>query len=306
MSKSNTKPEQLTQIVNKLPINLKAEVVASLLTDLGVNKTSVQSNYTSSFNRSYRKDVYNADFNNENGVLDLSISRNGLYDMLPEGLFHPEIVENENKISVKNLLASHKKQKEEEAQARLFFKPFENHIFQFLIQIEDKEKNLINNSHEFRSFFKQFWGMDSWIKDKQFIFMLQILPYTKNIKGNINRITQLLSHHLQKEITHKRSWMEIDIPANSSKQGLILGQNFIVGNTSDQLPYIEFIIHNISDEELLNYIKDGYYYKFITLYFEYLLPIELEYNIKVKPNYKQTKEEFGILGHSTKLQILKN
>ncbi len=306
MSNTKANPEQLAQTINKLQINLKAEVIGSLLSNIGIDKTSIQSNYTSSFNRSYRNDTYKAKYNSENDTLDLFISRNGLYDMLPEGLFHPEIIENNKKISVKNLLESHKKQKKEESEARLFFKPFENHIFQFFIKIEDKEKNLINNSHEFRSFFMQFWGLESWIKDEQFVFMLHILPYSKNIKGNINRITQLLSHHLQKEISFNRGWKEIHLSKHTKQQDLILGQNFIIGNTSDQLPCIEFNIYNISDQELHEYSKNGYYYKFISLYFEYLLPIELEYEINIKPNYKQAKNNFGILGHSTTLQILKN
>ncbi len=306
MSNTDTHLEQVTQVINKLQLNLKAEVIGSLLSDAGIDKTSIQCNYTSSFNRPYRNDVHRANYNLENKTLDISISRNGLYDMLPEGLFHPETIENEKKISVKNLLKSHKKQKKEESEARLFFKPFENHIFQFLIKIEDKEKNLINNSHEFRSFFMQFWDLESWIRDEQFIFMLHTLPYCKNIKGNVKRIIQLLSHHLQKDITYNRGWKEINTPQKNQKQDVILGQNFIIGNGSDQLPLIDFNIYNISDQELPEYSINGYYYKFITLYFEYFLPIELEYEINVKPNYKQTKENFGILGHSTTLQILKN
>ena len=104
MSNTDTHLEQVTQVINKLQLNLKAEVIGSLLSDAGIDKTSIQCNYTSSFNRPYRNDVHRANYNLENKTLDISISRNGLYDMLPEGLFHPETIENEKKISVKTYL----------------------------------------------------------------------------------------------------------------------------------------------------------------------------------------------------------
>ncbi|MCW3788872.1 hypothetical protein [Plebeiibacterium sediminum] len=306
MSTPNIQLNQIAETLNNLGINIKAEVIAGLLIDLGINKTSIQTNFTSNFNRSYRKDVYNSEYRNDQNKIDLFIPRNGFYDMLPEGLFHSEYVEKEKKITVKHLLDSHNIQRKEEANARLFFKPFENHLFHLLVENENKEKSLLNNSHEFRSFFKQFWGIESWIKDNEFVFMIRILPYAKKIKGNTKHITQLLSCHLKKEISYKRSWIEINLPNYKEKTAVILGQNFIIGNTSDSLPHITFVLHDISDEELLDYTPNGYYYKFIKMYFEFLLPIEIEYDIKVKPNYNQTKEEFGILGHSTKLQILKN
>ncbi len=306
MNKPDSTLNDLAESVCKLQHNLKAEVVASILYENGLDPLKTFSNYTSSFNRTYRNDIYSAQYDKEKNILDLLISRNGLYDMLPEGLFHPEIIENDTNTSVKNFTSSYKKQKKEENQARLFFKPFENHLFNFQVDIENKEKSLLNNSHEFRQFFMQFWELESWITDEQFIFLLGVLPYTKQIKGNIKTICQILSHHLKKEITFKKTWIEINSTNDSLQDNLILGQNFVMGNTSDQLPFVEFLIHDISDNEIESYSKGGYFYRFIKLFFEYFLPIELEYNLKVKPNYKQTKSEFGILGHSSILQILKN
>ncbi len=296
--------EHIAETINRCHYNLKAETIVALIKE--PNQIKTQINYTSCFNRSYRKDLYNTRYDKDKDVLDISISRNGFYDMLPEGLFHEDTVNNERNISISNLISSHKKQKKEEADARLFFNPFENHLFQFLVQIEKKEKSLLNNSHEFQNFFKDFWDMPLWIQDEEFFYLLRILPHNKQIKGNLNKTVQLLSHHLKKEITYNKTWIEFELPSLPKPHIIKLGHNFIMGNSSDQLPFFEFIIHDISDEELLKFSKGGYYYNFIKLFFDYLLPIELEYTIKPEPNYNQIKNNFGVLGHSTTLQISKN
>ncbi len=304
--KKKIKKKKLEQDTCNLSINLKAEIVASLLTQKGLSAKDMQVNYTSSFNRPYRKDLYFAQTDKDKNILNLFISRNGFYDMLPEGLSHPEIVESDKSISIKNLLSSYKKQKKEENSARLFFKPFENHMFQFLVQIEEKEKSLLNNSNEFKSFFRKFWDIEDWIQDEQFIFLMRILPYASRIKGNTNKIINLLSHHLNKKISIKKSWIEIKAPQEEFFINYTLGKDFIIGNSSDQLPFVQFIFHDIPDEDFNLYIQGGYFYNFTQVFFEYMLPIELEYEIKVNPNYTQHKEGFGILGHSSTLQFSKN
>ncbi len=306
MSRIQIKKEHLARKANRLSVNLKAEVLSCLLNELGLDSKSIQTNFTSSFNRTFRNDVYKAEYNEEKQEVNLFISRNGLYDMLPEGLSHAEVVENSPSISVKNLLSTYKKQKQEEKEARLFFKPFESYLFNFLTQIESKEKSLLNNNNEFKNFFRKFWDIDEKSDGKEFVFMLQILPYVASLKGNTKKAVDLLSNHLSKKITLKKMWIELALPKKSGNKQIILGQDFVMGNTSDQLPSIEFLIHDVTDTELESYSKGGYYYNFIQQFLEFFLPVELEYQIKVKPNYEQIKSEFGILGHSTLLQTTNN
>ncbi len=306
MSTLQTNKELLTEKVNSLSVNLKAEVLTCLLTEAGLDPKNLQTNFTSSFNRTFRNDLYKAEYNRDKQDVNLFISRNGFYDMLPEGLTHAEVVENSSSLSVKNLLSTYKKQKQEETEARLFFKPFENYLFNFLTQIENKEKSLLNNNNEFKNFFRKFWDIDERSRDEEFVFLLQILPYAANLKGNTKKIINLLSHHLNKRITSKKIWTEISLPIRQGDKHFILGQDFVMGNLSDQLPLIEFLIHDVTDTELESYSKNGYQYNFIQQFLEFFLPIELEYQIKINPNYEQIKSEFGILGHSTILQTTNN
>ncbi len=267
MNKLKLQPKHIAEAINKCPYNLKAEIIAALVSEM--SETQLQANYTSSFNRPYKKDLHQVLYNNKKNEFNLLISRNGLYDMLPEGLFHQEKVTNDQNTSISTLISSYKKQKKEETDARLFFTPFENYLFQFLIQIEKKEKCLLNNSRKFQHFYKKFWDIPSWVKDEEFSFLLRILPYNNQIKGNLKKITQQLSRHLKKNISHEKSWIEIPLPTPHKNQSLILGKNFIIGNTTDKLPLVELIIYEVTDEELAKYSANGYYYKFIKLCLDY-------------------------------------
>ena len=64
--------------------------------------------------------------------------RKGIYDFLPEGLFHPPSLGTQ-KSGIKEVIEQIRKQKRNEIDARNFFQPFELESFYLLLNAYNKE-----------------------------------------------------------------------------------------------------------------------------------------------------------------------
>ena len=74
--------------------------------------------------------------------LKINISRDGIYDSLPEGIFHYPKTERLNQ-SVDDMTKEYRSQQKEEENARQFFLPFENEFFLSGIIREKEEKEFL-------------------------------------------------------------------------------------------------------------------------------------------------------------------
>ncbi|MGB1309498.1 MAG: hypothetical protein ACPG6B_11345, partial [Oceanihabitans sp.] len=102
--------------------NLKAEVIiAELQKNSNLTNKDVVVHHKSAFKRSHRRDILDIGLIEDN-KLHVNLSRNGLYDQLPEGLFHTKDTKNTS-ITYTELRKTYKK---EEQDARHFFLPLEN------------------------------------------------------------------------------------------------------------------------------------------------------------------------------------
>ncbi|MDM8162079.1 hypothetical protein QUH73_19835 [Labilibaculum sp. K2S] len=291
------------QDINGLPFNLKAEIVANLLFDSGVSPENLMIQMNSAFNRPFRRDVEKArlGMNEERGQVNLLLSRNGIYDLLPEGVIH-ERNEGSGKESVQQLIQLHQKQKREEREARSFFKPFENELFRILVKIEQQEVSLLKNQdHQFQSFLVGFWDIHRGLEECQKQFLLKLAPLAYSLKGNLRKICKVLQVFLNKSVSYKKSL--ICIKSQEKKRGneITLGRNFIVGDTTEELPMVRFLIEGVVEKEIKDYLEGGSIHKFILEIMEYLLPVEYEFDFKCKTDQEFSSPGFGVLGYSSVL-----
>ena len=108
--------------INHLKHDIKAEVIAAEIIENGLSPAEIVIIPDGSFRRKYSKDVISAEvIKSDDGqkVLGIHVTRDGLYDSLPEAIFHD--------LSTQPLTSGHemaklsKMQKNEEKEARLFF-----------------------------------------------------------------------------------------------------------------------------------------------------------------------------------------
>lgn len=159
-------------------------MIAFWLENEGGNINSITIHPLNTFQRSYKSDVL--DISILNNQHHIEISREGLYDMLPEGLFH-EGKRKAQKTTEESVEESIRYRQEERA-ARKFFLPLEQEFYRQRIWLEHLELkaslNSINSQNV--SMFLKFWGIQADLFSlEQNNFMLAVLPNIHRIAGNL-------------------------------------------------------------------------------------------------------------------------
>ena len=256
---SNKKiPEVYRELITAYQ-NLKAEV---LVTEILENSTTelidIDIFNQSTFSRSYRRDVIGFKIDSYSGKTDklqFNIARNGLYDTLPEGLFHDPVTSKDN-LSYVEL---HQKHKKEEKDARSFFSPLENEFFTQRVAIERNERELINEFTNLKTdFLLKFWKLDPEIPIEYSIKLLQLLPYAHKISGEIELTALSLEKILDEKVSILKKYKTINENINNQSTNK-LGVDLVleVTETVISYPYWEIIIEPLDEKYIDKYIANG-------------------------------------------------
>lgn len=116
--------------VSKDKLDYLTEIFVADLIKAGFEYDDIDVKPQSLFKRGYKKDIEKVSTDGERLIFE--ISRNGLYDTLPESLFHEEVSYEEiarNKDNKRWVEKRRKKHDIEEEQARIFFFPLKRNSF---------------------------------------------------------------------------------------------------------------------------------------------------------------------------------
>jgi len=238
---------------------LKAESVLSLydLQDFAVEMKGI-------FHRNYSPDLMSKPTDKDK----IELSRDSIYHLLPENLFFGD-----------NELKNSENLKEKKRKRKLFFQPFDNEYFNFLLKLE-KEINNIFGKYIFNMTSYPNWEMPQKTAEDT-LDVLNLSDFASEIRGNETLIVDILK-----------------IILNVSKIELIKNDN-----SAYQEPIRKtFIIHipKLSNEEYFQ--KSNQVVKMFEIFKEYFLPFDMEYDFKIKD--KQQKfilSENLILDYNTNI-----
>jgi hypothetical protein len=302
--KSENRLQGYMENLNRMPFNAKAEIIVSQLLERGLSSEKILIHLNGAFNRPFRRDIESAQLGigDEQDQINLFLSRNGIYDLLPEGISHQRTT-GKGKENIQQLIQIFQKQKREEKEARRFFKPFENELFAISVKLEQQEAALLKNQdNQFQEFLLRFWDVDLKLSKCQKEFLLKIAPLAYSIKGNIAKICKLLQVFLDKPVSYEKRLIPVTVEPIKKQKDFILGHNFIVGNITEELPVIRFEIDDLEENCVKDYLKGAPIYNFINEFLEYLLPLEYELEITCKTNMNHLCHGFGVLGYSSVLK----
>ena len=201
MAISELQKEQLLKELQFLAEDYKATVIASELIEHGFPLEDIYFRNVSIFRRFVSKDVNNIQWESDDAGPDklvLELNREGLYDMLPDGLTHAK----NSRITDPNITNEFVLHRKQEEHARKFFSTFENEFIHFSLQLEILERELYDNKNEIqvREFFEYFYGDSRFLTDIQVLTLLYILPLSNKIRADIKLISQTLSKILNYRI----------------------------------------------------------------------------------------------------------
>ena len=293
--------EDLLKIVDPFHFDIKVEALLSALLAENPQFTNrlVISN-KGQFVRTYRREILNyevVDFKSDNlPYLLLNIAKDSIYDALPEGVFHYPKSDKIGK-EVTEMTKDYRKQKKEEANARKFFMPFENEFWINAINRDVVENELLHSLSTVKpfDFFYEFLKLNINIPTIFVAKLIKLLPYVYQIVGNLKLTAQCLSYILEEKVEYKEvGYKELSESEQNSLLGETnLGLNMILGSSyMDYSLYVEFKIGAIKNGNSRSYFYDGQIKKFIDLFYEYFLPLEVE--AKTTITLLKEEEEFFI------------
>lgn len=242
--------------------------------------------------RAYAKDIedtvhYYSESRRQNRIR-ITSNREGLYDMLPEGLFHRPPTGSAS-MDEESMIKDIRERREEEKQARLFFTPFDAEINQVRIMTELYENRLDKKTTyaELSQVFGWGWEEFSLLNKEQGIIWMHLLPEIQQKRNNIDFISKVLTalFNLPVKLVNTSNNVAAVKIADDLQVVLgtgALGVDTIIGDRF--IPDIESYTINIgptSPQELVKFIPGQKNRAILDMAISYLIAVDAEVNVEL-------------------------
>jgi hypothetical protein len=268
--------------------DIKAESIIATLLEAD-NETEV--NALGSFYRNYCDDLIEIQKSQNKATIDVKLSRDGVYHLLPEALFFLEnslLITKTNKLSNQEILQEEaiikeiKKQNDEREELQDFFKFFDTQYLKTRINLEKEIFDIENIKTSL--ILEQFFDYN--FENEENSYIKKIAPFLINvnqIRGDFFIIQKLLCAVLHEKVEIKR-------------------QNISFTEFNEPVTCIQFIIHteglSLKEYQDLNNI----YNPFFCFVSDWFFPFEVECNYKIKDmRQKFVLQKPLILDYNTQL-----
>ena len=283
---------------NAISVDARAEVLLAQAMKCGLRENDFATQSNAFFYRTQAHDLYKATFNNQNSYavfLQLQLSRLGLYDALPEGIFFQADVESKKAKSAKEMAEDYRINKKKEIEVRKFFAPFENEFFLQTVKNEIVETNLLQGlrSGWLKEYFIDFWKLPQDIPINAALVLVMFLPYVHRIVGDIAATADVLQKIINEKVKIDLIYENINRAANECNVlgKYDLGCEFICGESFiEQYPVVIINIGPLEKSKAYQYVESGNYYMLLQTFYNYFIPANAD--VKTTILLKQTAEKF--------------
>lgn len=287
--------------------NLKAEVlIAEVQEHVDLEASQIIVNHKGTFQRPYRRDLLTIEKSKlEDDLLSIDLSRNSLYDYLPEGLFHSQNSSNKSL----SFSAQRINSKKEEANARSLFSPIENEFFHQRLNIEVNERALLNNFYSIKhDYLIDFWKLTQEMPREYLLKLIKLLPYSFKIAGDLELTRFCLEKILLNDVSFIKKYKagQVDKKENQ-KQVSRLGVDLVLDHSENTTfyPYLEVTIWLKDRKQIDSYVSKQGINAFLDVFYSYFLPLELDvetkYDSKTNLGFSLDSDNPATIGISTKL-----
>ena len=311
-----------SQLINNILLDLTAEYLAVSLYNGKVSKRDILVKFEGDLKRKWSTDVDRAElesFESGKEALSIYLNRAGIYDSLPEALFH-RFSDNRNATG-EDMAKESMTLKNEEKQIRKFFRPFENEIF---LQRADVA---LNENEMFKSLYSDFlnelipgfWNIDERIPDIYVSKLIRFLPLANMIAGNLELMEKkkkkILSEKVSIELSNDENYMADFETDNSDFSGgrlgmSKLGSDLVMGqNPTGFIGRLLFKIGPLKNTDPKDFFINRPADLLLNCFFGYFVPAELDVETKLVADKETRKFSLGseqgkaksLLGYNTAL-----
>ena len=288
---------QKLEFIQKLTITeIRFEVLLVQLYKMGLlDPKEIVIRPSGLFHRAYRSEVVAGELydptKTTSELYAINISREGIYDMLPEALFHHSTGRTAYK-DVDEMVAASQRQQEVEQENRLFFLPFEQFFSRYRIAIEEKEqKYFMGEENEFLE--KVFPELRQYVEaEEDYARLLVLLPLANRIAGRLELMQQTFTLILEEPVE-----IEMASPAHlvtdQERAGIgemILGHDAVLGDFVEiDAPLLEITIGPVKHPA--SYLSGAAKNKLLDFLISYFVPVEFEFETTILS--PQTAFELG-------------
>lgn len=286
------------KFINDHKSALKPEVIVASLIEMGISRDEIIVSFIGQHKRNWSKDISDVEYLNlKNGEekVQVKINQDGIFDSLPEVLFHK--IQNENIDSGEEMANESKNLRAEEKEARSFFMPMENEIFSQNIKLANNETSILKNIHSdlLHGLIPDFWKIDSSISKEFANKIISVLPLAYKIAGDFDLTAQCLSYILNEKVELETNTTNninseekySDMNSSGSNSGILgysaLGIDTVCGQSENDFSYQLDVkigpLENISAHDCL---ESGPIYKVLNCFYDYFIPVELTVNTQFR------------------------
>ena len=261
------KIEQLSSAenINTLNTNFKAELLAASLIEAGYdqNRMVLERRGVDSNGFIREIDIMRVKYPSSDpsaSYFSIQTGRGGIYDTLPEGVFHCEMPCKGDK-SKEQMLEEIAMHRNEEFYARKFFALYEMEIDKLRIQYQLKEILFDKKTiyRDFTNIFIRYWNIITEMDDHEALRFVMIVPYINKFRINECKIANTLSFILENDISIKRknisrlSRVSCTVPISEMR----LGINTILSGRENNETHILCSVSNLISQEVPDYLECG-------------------------------------------------
>ncbi|MBO0949134.1 type VI secretion system baseplate subunit TssG [Fibrella forsythiae] len=294
--------QQYADQLDRLTSDVRLEVILAELTHDGLDpRRELMVHPAGLFSRSYRHDVGRALVGNTDAFgddaasidparrqyLNVEVHRDGLYDYLPEGLFHQPTNLGRDRAEV---FEDIDEQARRQRGIRQFFQPLEQEFYLqgLAMELEERkyfvtEENLRQNSQG--DVLRQFWGLPPDLLDiRQLTNLLHLLPIAHRLVHNTPLVMQVFELMLGVPVqirtipplVHQIELALGDAPAPNDLSKAELGNFSLGGAYQDTMPAYEIRIGPLNGDQLIDYLANGRCRAIMNLLIGYFMPSEAD------------------------------
>lgn len=279
---------QITQQVNTPAADIRAEAILAQLLENGLPAADMTIRHQGQHRRPVRADLDNARVEQAPGnreQLAFYLNRDGMYDTLPEGMFHQPQAGNQPPEAAA-MTAAYRIYKQEEQDARLLFAPLEQEFFLQKTFTEQKLQQAIAHiQHALPDdALFELLGINPALPLFFKSTLLRLLSHIPVIAGDITLLSEVFSLLLGQparicQRLHMRTMQHnLDHPLG----GATLGTDLVLGKKSTELLHqYQLTIGPVGAGELLYFFPGNTGAQCIQTLIRFLIPVTWELEVKI-------------------------
>jgi hypothetical protein len=287
--------------------DLRVELLFDALLENNTEDSDIVIKSKGLFYRRFSKDKMNIYSNPlDNDVINIDISRDGFYDVLPENISH-----NSKSSQIRNNFSQDfKTRKKEEKEARHFFNPIENELFRFRHSIEKYESDFFIklSSIGIADIIKTILVVEDTIPDSLIVKMFYaLLKQNKNNNQSIDCVCEILEDMLGEKVTYNTTNIKLEQVHDTVEKSTdyILGINSTL--ESNQQIFLKKYVFEIgplkNSKNLQNYFLNQTTETFLKTFFNLFLPFHVQFSFNIKLNLEDEQFEMNEKNYKSRLGI---